>query len=187
MALARFKAKGCAGSEAKYLRAGIARAENGALRATALSCGDQASHVYFSAPRGKEPESEPTGEEEASLRQALGKLMWVARLTRSGASAAAAARARKRGGGVKLKQDSVEDEGRATAVGGGKSGRCVEQDVGDHFGKLGESLQDKRRIPGCGNRSAAKVGMARENKYSARRKSEAGTRAPQGEESYIRK
>jgi hypothetical protein len=78
----RFQKKDFPESDAKYLGMEIARENDGPETLDSQNYEDQITPALLTAERKRETQSALNGQEEAKFRASLGKLMWVARLTR---------------------------------------------------------------------------------------------------------
>jgi len=106
----RFQTKDFSENDVKYLGMKIVRENDGSVTLDSQNYEDQIIPVLLTAERKCEPESALNDQEEANFRASLGKLMWIARLTRPDVAFEAAACAQKYEDGIALEQDYVEGD-----------------------------------------------------------------------------
>ena len=104
----RFWTKTFEENDANYLGMHIVRREDGTIVVDSKNYEEQIQEIEISPTRMKEHNSLLTEDEEAKFRASLGKLMWVARLTRPDIAFEAAACAQKYEDNMELIQDYHE-------------------------------------------------------------------------------
>ena len=141
----RFNTKEFSENDCKYLGMQITREKNGAIVLDTQGYEDQIHEVEISHSRKKDEESMLTVDEEADFRANLGKLMWIARLTRPDVAFEAAACAQKYKDGEVLYQ-SYSDQ--SCGVDSTKKITDIRREIDETYDLLEETADDTKHMKG---------------------------------------